>query len=495
MKSALLLYPHQLYDVTLLPDSQTIIMVEEPLFFGTDQEHPFRFHKQKLILHRASMRRYVEEVLWPAKKDVEYIDLDVLYTSGDILERAKQFDQLLVIDPVHETLTRRLLEARRDQSHVPELQFLPSPNFYLKDQEVRQYFHADHDHPFEEFYQWQRERFNILIGEDYKPEGGQLMFDTLKPGPLPPEIQLPSFEAFGSNKFVQEATQFVMSRFSDNPGTTDFIWPTNHAEAKDWLEDFTRNRLAYFATYAETIDSKANWQYHSALSASLNIGLLSPSQVVTTVLKEARAQELPTAAVEPFIRQIIGQREFMRGLYISQHPKLLTSNPFKHERKLTSAWYNGETGIQPFDDMVHKVRNHAYAHQVERLMIAGNLMTLAEVQPAEIRRWFSELFIDTQDWALLPNVYGLSQFGERSAPATPHISPSSFILKMSHYDHGVWSDVWDGLFWRFIERHREHIKHNPAMRTMIQRLDKLDPDHKRVIGYRAEDFLNRCTLL
>jgi deoxyribodipyrimidine photolyase-related protein len=495
MKSALVLYPNQLFPVSVLPQVDTIILVEEPLFFGTDREFPLKLHKQKLILHRASMRRYVEEVLWPGKYEVEYIDLDVLYDSSDILSRAKKFEQLYIIDPMNDTLVRRLLEARREHPDSPELQFLPSPNFYLKDADVRQYLVKSHPKLFADFYQWQRERFNILIGDDYKPLGGEWCLEPEKNERLPKGQALPSFQVYGDNVFVHEAIEFVNQHFSDNPGSTDFIWPTSHEEAAKWLEEFIANRLEHFGPYENALDGQAAWLYHSAIAGSLNIGLLSPQQVIEAALKRHAKHPVPLQSLESFIRHILGRREFLRGMYLTRQTSLRRSNTFKHHRKLTGAWYGGNLAIPPFDDVVKKINAHAYAHQNERMMIVGNLMLLAEIHPDEVHRWFSELFIDAYDWVTVPTVYGAIEFADESLLGRPSISSSHYILQMGHYERGVWSDVWDGLFWRFVERHRTLLARYPQTRVMVQRLERLDSDHRRIIGYRAEDFLARYTLL
>jgi deoxyribodipyrimidine photolyase-related protein len=171
-----------------------------------------------------------------------------------------------------------------------------------------------------------------------------------------------------------------------------------------------------------------------------------------------------------------------------------TKNMLKNTRQLTDAWYDGTLGIPPFDDMVLKVQKHGYAHHIERLMIAGNLMLLSDIHPNDVYRWFSELFVDAYDWVMVPNVYGMSQFVDSGSIVTkPYVSSSNYILNMSHYEHGEWSDIWDGLYWRFIEKHREPFAKNPRMRMMAAQLDKLDPDRKRIISYRAEDFLKKYT--
>lgn len=495
MKSALVLYPNQLFPVAMLPEVETVILVEEPLFFGMDRQYPRRPHKQKLILHRAATRRYAKEVLWPAAYDVEYIDLDVLYDTGDILNRAKKFDQIYIIDPAEDILIHRLLEARRQKPDSPEVEFLPSPNFYLKEQDVRQYLAHAHKQLFADFYQWQRERFNILIGEDYKPLGGQWMLQA-KSQRTTREQAPPSFEVYGNNEYVAEATKFVSERFGNNPGGTDFIWPTNHQEAAQWLDEFVENRLDGYAAYQDALDGQAAWLYHSALSSSLNIGLLSPQQVVEAALKRHAKRPVPLESLEAFIRNILGWREFTRGQYITRHVPMRHTNAFKHHRKLTGAWYTGDLGIPPFDDVAKKLQAHAYAHQPERLMIIGNLMTLAEIDPEQIYQWFSEMFIDAYDWAVIPNVYAMGQFASSDSwGGKPGFSSSHAILQASHYQRDVWSDVWDGLFWRFVEKHHSLLSRSANTRVMVQRLERLDPDRRRIIGYRAEDFLARYTFL
>ncbi len=491
MKSALILYPHQLFSVEKLPEVERVVLVEEPLFFGMDQEIPVKLHKQKLILHRSSMQRYVEEVLWPANYQVDYIELDVFMSASDLLGRVKGFDHVYIFDPVDETLTQRLLEARRARGNgEADIEFLPAPNFYLKEQEIRDYFGSQHK-TFPEFYQWQRERFNILIDENYKPAGGKWIFDNKKQENINNQGVLPSFGVFGDNKHVTKAIEWVNEHFPDNPGSTDFIWPTNHSEALKWLEDFIENRLGGYATHLDAINSEAPWLFHSVLSSSLNTGLLSPQQVVETALKHHDKQPIDIASLENFIRQVLGWREYTRGLYITRGTAMRNYDGFKALRRMSPAWYEGNLGLPPFDNLAKKLNARAYAHQSERLFIAANLMLLCEIHPEDVRQWFSQLFIDSYDWALTPGIYGFQQLGDTDYKLA--IAPSSLIMQISDYERGEWADVWDGLYWRFVEKHSDMFKTNPRLRPIAQRLDRLDSDRKRIIGYRADDFLANYT--
>ncbi len=468
-------------------------MVEEPLYFGMDQEFPLRLHKQKLVMHRASMRRYVEEVLWPAGYKVDYIDLDVFMQSGDVLDRVKKVDQLYVIDPTDELLSKRLLNARRERDDLPNITFLASPNFYLKEQEVRDYFMANKKAEFADFYQWQRERFNVLIDEDYKPVGGKWSYDTQHHRRLPEDAPLPSFGVFGDNEFVVDAVKWVEQHFPDNPGTSEFMWPTNHAEARAWLDDFVANRLDNFAIYQNTIEPRTPWLFHSLLASSLNTGLLKPQEIVQAALKRHEAKPVDLENLEVFIRQVLGWREFTRGQYLNQAHTLRTQNPFNHHRKLTSAWYNGTTGLPPLDDLIKKINKLGYAHSAEQRLVVGNLMLLCEIQPEYIYRWFNELCLDSYDWTLVPNVYGMNLFNGLAANTVLAIAPADAVLEVSNYKRDVWSDVWDGLYWRFVEKHAEAFSKDKNLRVLVTRLHKLDADHKRVISYRAEDFLTQHT--
>jgi deoxyribodipyrimidine photolyase-related protein len=497
-QNVLLLYPHQLYAAELLPnDVDQVFMIEDPLMFGRDPQYPLLLHKQKLVLHRASMRRYVEEVLWPAGYQVEYIEFHHMIETGDIVNKLVHAERVEYFDPTDDVLGRKLRVALDGLEHKPIIRVLESPNFYLTAEEVKAFFEKRDKANFTEFYQWQRERFNILINpETYKPLGGKLSFDTENRKRLPKDHVLPTFQVYGSNEFVAEAKKYIEHHFADNPGSADdFPWPTNHEEASAWLDEFLESRIDNFGPYEDAIDGQAPWVYHSALSPMMNIGLLSPVEVVNRAVARHAKKEVPLASLEGFVRQILGWREYMRGMYLDRHVALRTTNAFDHQRHLTNDWYTGTTGIQPVDDVIKKTNTRSYAHHIERLMVMGNMMFLCEFHPDEVYRWFMEMYIDAYDWVMVPNVYGMSQYSDGGSMTTkPYISSSNYILSMSRYERGQWSDVWDGLYWRFIEKNREVFAKNPRMRMMVQQLDKLQENRKRIISYRAEDFLKDKTL-
>ena len=193
---------------------------------------------------------------------------------------------------------------------------------------------------------------------------------------------------------------------------------------------------------------------------------------------------------EGFIRQIIGWREFIRGVYIAVGSKERVKNFWNFKRKIPSSFYSGDTGIEPIDDTIKKINESAYANHIERLMIIGNFMLLCEFDPDEVYRWFMEMFIDSYDWVMVPNVYGMSQFSDAGMMSTkPYISSSNYILKMSNYKKGDWCKIWDSLFWNFMDKQRDFFVKNPRMRMLISSFDKMEETKKITLLETADNYL------
>lgn len=493
MQTVLLLYPNQLFDIAHLPAVDRIVLVEEPLFFGLDQNRPLRLHKQKIILQRAAMRRYVEEELWPANFQVEYIDLDGFFETGDILDRFKSASKIYIFDPLDNLLSSRLIQAKKDNPDYPEIEFLSSPNFYLSEAEVRQYYQQHLKPNFTDFYQWQRERFNILIGSDYKPMGGHWQH-KLGGAALDNDQVLPSFEVFGDNSFVSDAISYCQKHFADNPGSSDFVWPTSRSEAEGWLDNFLAERIKFYAKNYYSLHPTAIWLFHSGIASSLNIGLISPQLVVQKAVQTLNANNVELADAEAFIGGILGWREFVRAEYLMDEPKLSESNVWSANRRMNQNWYLGNTGIDPYDLMITKLDAHAYVHSAECQQIAMSLMLMAEIQPIDCLNWLNELSIDAYQWQSAANLYYSQQFIE-SKP-TGHKLPlltSQDLIQLGGYKAGVWCDIWDGLYWRFISNHQAKLKQHKSTKILVEALAKQDANRMRIIGYRADDFLNAQT--
>ncbi|MEM9328729.1 MAG: FAD-binding domain-containing protein, partial [Bacteroidota bacterium] len=258
---------------------------------------------------------------------------------------------------------------------------------------------------------------------------------------------------------------------------------------------FLKERFDQFGPYEDAIDQQGVFLFHSVLSPYMNMGLLTPEEVVQRALAHYQQQKTHFASVEGFVRQIIGWREFLRGIYHQYHDDLY-ANFFRHERRMKDCWYEGTTGIPPLDDSIHKAQNYGYTHHIERLMVLGNIMLLCELHPDEVYRWFMEMYVDSADWVMAPNVYGMSQFADGGIFATkPYIGGSNYILKMSNYSKkGDWPDTINGLYWRFIDRNRELFSKNPRMSMMTRTLDKMNSEKKEKIFGLAEAFIDKVSL-
>ena len=326
-----------------------------------------------------------------------------------------------------------------------------------------------------------------------EPEGGKWSYDEENRKKLPKGVDVPQFYIPQTNDYVKEAKSYVENNYSDNPGSTDdFIYPVTHYQAEEWLADFIEKRLNKFGDYEDALSGKSLILFHSALTPALNIGLLTPKQVIETVMDANKETSIPLNSLEGFIRQIIGWREFMRGVYLSEGTYQRTNNYFDHKRPIPKQFWTGETGIGPVDDVILKVLDHSYAHHIERLMVMGNFMLLCEFDPDEIYRWFMELFIDAYDWVMVPNVYGMTQYADGGLITTkPYISGSNYIRKMSNYKKGEWCDVWDGLYWHFLHKHQDKFKGNHRMNMVMSLLNRMENKKLQTHLGNAEEFLEK----
>jgi deoxyribodipyrimidine photolyase-related protein len=345
------------------------------------------------------------------------------------------------------------------------------------------------------FYQEERKRRNILMLNN-KPLGGKYSFDKENRHRLPPNITIPPLPSRTKNRHTDTVIKLVQKLFAHNPGRADEAWlPVTRWEATLWFEDFLEHRLRYFGLYEDAINSYNNFIFHSVISPLLNSGLLTPLEVIEKTLDYAGKNNIPINSLEGFIRQIMGWREFIRGIYEKFSVFERESNFFRHQRKLSSSWYNGTTGLVPLDDVIKKVEKIAYCHHIERLMVISNAMLLSEIAPQEVYRWFMEMFIDSADWVMTPNVFGMGQMSDGGLFTTkPYICGSHYILKMSSYKKAPWCDILDGLYWRFIEKHRDFFNAQPRMAMMPKALEGMSQQRRAFIYAQAEDFILKNTL-
>jgi len=342
------------------------------------------------------------------------------------------------------------------------------------------------------WYKQQRKRLNILLDDDDKPLGGKWTYDTenRKKYPkkkLPPAIHWPT-----ATEHWTEAVDYTETNYPDNPGKVDKspLYPTTHQAAEDWFRQFLDYRFYDFGAYEDAIVTDQPYLHHSLLSPLINVGLILPSDVIEQSLAFAESEDIPINSTEGFVRQIIGWREFIRGMYVCKGRYSRTVDYWGFEREMPAQFYDGTTGIPPVDDAIKQTLATGYCHHIERLMVLGNFMLLCEINTESIYKWFMEFYIDAYDWVMVPNVYGMSQFADGGTFATkPYISGSNYIRKMSNYPKGDWQGVWDGLFWRFIDKHQDLFKSNPRTSMLYYSFQKMSDEKKEGHLRLAEEFL------
>jgi len=481
-----LVFPHQLFkNNPASGNGRTHFLYEDPLYFNQ-----YRFHKKKLVLHRATMKYYAAQ-LEQKGISTEYIE------AGETDSLKKLFGQFKdrSITQVHYVYTDDYLLERRLARYSKEcdipLVTVENPMFLLDRESLDAQLGKQKSYFMASFYKKQRRKFNLLMDGD-EPQGGKWSFDEENRKKLPDDVPVPDLYEPKTNAYLDAAVKHVSSAYPDNPGTTDgFTYPVTHYQAEEWLSDFISERIEKFGDYEDAISDRSPFLFHSVLTPALNIGLLTPRQVIDAVMAAHSEKGIPLNSLEGFVRQIIGWREFMRGIYHYEGNFQRNNNYFNHTRKIPESFWTGNTGIDPIDDVIATVNTHAYSHHIERLMILGNFMLLCEFDPEEIYRWFMELFIDAYDWVMVPNVYGMTQYADGGLITTkPYISGSNYVRKMSSYRQGKWSEIWDGLYWRFLHIHRDKFKNNQRMNMVISLLDRMDKDKLNKHLDVAENFLN-----
>ena len=260
------------------------------------------------------------------------------------------------------------------------------------------------------------------------------------------------------------------------------------------LDEFIDKRLSMFGDFQDAMIEGEPWMFHSHISFYLNCGLLTPLECIKAVERAYYDNRAPLNAVEGFIRQVLGWREFIRGIYQEKGDFQLNSNYWGHTGKLTDSWCEASTGILPLDDSIKTALQDGYNHHIPRLMVISNLMNLCEIDPKEIYRWFMEMYIDSSDWVMVPNVFGMATYSDGGLMSTkPYTCGSNYFLKMSNYKRGDWCDTVDGLYWRFIEKNRSFYQSNPRLSLQGIFLDRLSPERKDLIFDRAETFISDHT--
>jgi deoxyribodipyrimidine photolyase-related protein len=490
MKNVNLIFPNQLFEVSPLFEKEgDFILIEEHLFF-----RQFHFHQQKIAFHRASMKSYAHFLEVNCKK-FSYIDSHEPNADIRILIRElaqSDVGSITIIDSVDNWLTRRITSTCAHNSI--ELIVLDSPMFLNTNEELASFFNPTKIKFFQtEFYKKERKKRDVLLTASGDPQGGQWTYDVENRKKYPKGKAVVQTDFPSGNPFYLEAIDYTRKYFSTNPGLlfeNAKHYPIDFEESKYWFATFLTQRFTDFGIYEDAIVSNELVLHHSVITPMLNSGLLTPQYILDQTLAFSKKHEIPLNSLEGFIRQIMGWREFIRGVYVTKGSQERTTNYWRFTRKIPPSFYTGTTGIEPIDLTIKKVLETGYCHHIERLMVLGNFMLLCEFDPDEVYRWFMELFIDAYDWVMVPNVYGMSQFADGGIMSTkPYISGSNYLMKMSDYPKGEWQSTWDALFWHFMDVHRDFFLQNPRLGMLISTFDKWSEEKKDDVRIKANDYL------
>lgn len=492
MKTGLIILGNQLFPHKNLPQSDSIFMAEDMSLCSH-----FLYHQQKIVLFLSSMRYYCESLRKKTRK-VIYHKLEPQSPLSFEQKLTQWIDQEKIEKILFFEIEDKFFEKSIKDwitTNSMDAQELPSPMFLTSRAEFKSYLQTQKKPFMKTFYQWQRTRLGILVNQKGQPHGGQWSFDEDNRKKLPKDHTPPSTCLYPPDKITQEVIQLVKKNFSHHPGDSNqFAWPVTREDAVDLFKKFVDEKLSLFGTYQDAITTKSDFVYHSLLTPAINLGLITPYEVITYVLQNFKKNQEHIASYEGFIRQVIGWREFVRGIYQNFSEQQDEMNFWNHQRQLKPCWYDGTTGIPVLDDAILKAKKWGYSHHIERLMIFSNFMTLTQVQPQRAHQWFMEMFIDSSDWVMGPNVYGMGLWSDGGIFATkPYICGSNYYLKMSDYKKEPWCDTVDGLYWNFVHTHRDILAKNHRFGMMIAQLNKIPPDKMQKHITLAQQFIDKTT--
>lgn len=468
MTDITLIFPDQLFlKHPCIGSRRQIYLVEEFLFYKVQP-----FHKQRLVLLRSAMQKYAEmlrkkghEVIYICSKDLTY--------RGNLFDMLgkKAIKNIYIAEFSDEWLYQDLMMGSKKYGW--NIHFHPSPGFICSEQDLKTFFANKKHFSMASFYAHQRKSQNILM-KGQGPVGGKYSFDTENRKKIPKGLDIPPAFLPHKNANTEKIIAEVENEFPDTIGeASPFLYPTTHNEARKALEMFLNEKLAFFGDYQDAMQKEESFLFHSVLSPILNIGLLTPQEVIQAAINHSEKYPVPINSLEGFLRQIMGWREFVRASYLLKGSYQRSFNFFHHHEKIPKNFWEGATGILPIDTLIKRIFRTGYCNHIERLMVLGNFLLLTEAAPQEIYKWFMGHFVDAYDWVMVPNVYGMSQYADGGVIITkPYISSSNYILKMSNYPRGEWTEIWDGLFWRFLQKHRAIFSSNYRTLNLMQILNK-----------------------
>ena len=473
-----------------------VVMAEVAEEAGYVQHHP-----KKIALIFAAMRKFAAG-LRAGGWQVLYSELDDTGNTGSIcgelLRRAEETgaQEVLATEPGE----WRLIGALRD-CPLP-VRMLEDDRFLASHADFNAWAQGRKVLRMEYFYREMRRRTGLLMEGD-QPAGGQWNYDHDNRKPAPGEIGVDGPLRFEPDALVREVLDLVSARFGNSFGDPEPFWfATDAGQAQAALAHFITHALPRFGDYQDAMLGDHRFLYHAVISPYIHLGLLDPLKVCQAAEAAWRSGAAPLNAVEGFIRQIIGWREYIRGVYFLEGPDYVARNALGHTRALPVFFWGTETRMRCVEQVVAQTRAEGYAHHIQRLMVTGNFALLAGIDPAQVHEWYLRVYVDAFEWVEAPNVIGMSQFADGGVVASkPYVSSGAYIDRMSDYcgacayrvkdKTGPQACPFNLLYWHFLDRHRARFAGNPRMANMYRTWDRMEAARRETVLAEATAFLNR----
>lgn len=462
-----------------------------------------RHHPQKIALVLSAMRHFARE-LEDEGFTVDYVRMDDEGNTGSFSAELKRAvarhdaDRVVVTEP-GEWRVLELMQSWDKETGLP-VEITRDSRFLSSRREFEEWASGRKSLRMEFFYREMRRKTGWLMEGD-KPVGGQWNYDANNRKSLPKGLALPKRMRFEPDSITLEVLDLVSDQFGDHFGELEsFGWPVTRKEALDALAHFIDDCLPGFGDYQDAMKSGEDFLFHSLVSPCLNLGLLEAREVCEAVLDAYKQGQAPLAATEGFLRQVLGWREFVRGLYWMHMPDYGDSNFLHANRSLPEFYWTAETPMKCLAQTIDATRRNAYAHHIQRLMITGNFALLAGIDPAEVEAWYLAVYADAYEWVELPNTHGMALFADGGLMASkPYAASGAYINRMSDYcadcafdpkkRSGEGACPFNFLYWHFLIRNEDRLRSNPRMGLSYRNLDRLDEEQRDRIQQQAEAFL------
>ncbi len=482
-----------------LDPAKDVVLLVEVRAEATYVKH----HKKKIAFLFAAMRHFAEELGGQGYK-VDYVKLGDAHNThsftGEVQRAiARHKPDALVVTEPGEWRVMEQMKQWETQFGLP-VSILPDTRFLCSIPEFNTWAHGRKQLRMEYFYREMRQRHNLLMKGD-KPVGGEWNFDKENRKSPPKDLYIPPRPVPELDEITADVLALVRTEFADHFGDLEpFDFAVTRSAAKKMAAHFMHKLLPQFGDYQDAMVAGEAYLYHSVISMYLNCGLLDALELCQQAEAQYTEGNAPLPAVEGFIRQILGWREFIRGVYWHKMPKYAELNELNAKRKLPWFYWSGETDMRCMAEAIGQTKQNAYAHHIQRLMVTGNFALIAGLDPKEVCEWYLLVYADAYEWVELPNTLGMALFADGGVVGSkPYASSGKYINRMSNYCKGCKYSVeesvgdnacpFNALYWHFIERNRARFKTNPRMSTMYATWDRMDAGKRQAIIAQADRFL------